>query len=106
MRVLQSGIARDTACCRSPNRTSRKLAIDSSTGAVYAFVAITAVGTNGGTVVTNTVNSHAFTPKTPEAFLYDLDGNLTADGRWTYTWDAENRLMAMQSKILFAYDSQ
>ena len=24
---------------------------------------------------------------------YDADGNLTNDGRWTYTWDAENRLV-------------
>ncbi|MBB5353948.1 hypothetical protein HNR46_004218, partial [Haloferula luteola] len=21
---------------------------------------------------------------------YDADGNLLSDGRWTYTWDAEN----------------
>ena len=29
--------------------------------------------------------------KTPEIFGYDADGNLTSDGRWTYTYDAENR---------------
>ena len=29
--------------------------------------------------------------KTQETFLYDADGNLTNDGRWIYTWDAENR---------------
>ncbi len=27
---------------------------------------------------------------------YDLDGNLVTDGRWTYTWDAENRLTVME----------
>jgi YD repeat-containing protein len=26
---------------------------------------------------------------------YDFDGNLTKDGLWTYTWDAENRLSSM-----------
>ncbi|MES2476469.1 MAG: RHS repeat-associated core domain-containing protein [Verrucomicrobiota bacterium] len=26
---------------------------------------------------------------------YDLDGNLTNDGRWVYTWDGENRLVSM-----------
>ncbi len=31
----------------------------------------------------------------PEAYTYDLDGNLTSDGAWTYTWDAENRLTSM-----------
>ena len=28
---------------------------------------------------------------------YDLDGNLLSDGRWTYTWDGENRLVKMAS---------
>ncbi|TAG10527.1 MAG: RHS repeat-associated core domain-containing protein, partial [Verrucomicrobia bacterium] len=26
---------------------------------------------------------------------YDLDGNLTNDGRWIYTWNGENRLISM-----------
>jgi len=30
-----------------------------------------------------------------QSFTYDLDGNLTHDGIWTYTWDAEGRLVAM-----------
>jgi YD repeat-containing protein len=34
-----------------------------------------------------------FVPKTPETFTYDADGNLLSDGRWNYTWDAENRLV-------------
>ena len=33
--------------------------------------------------------------RTRRVTLYDLDGNLTNDGRWTYTWDGENRLMNM-----------
>jgi RHS repeat-associated protein len=28
---------------------------------------------------------------------YDADGNLLADGRWTYTWDGENRLIKMEA---------
>ena len=36
-----------------------------------------------------------FVPATPEQFAYDSDGNLTSDGRWTYNWDAENRLTDM-----------
>jgi RHS repeat-associated protein len=43
-----------------------------------------------------------------------LDGNLTSDGRWNYTWDAENRLVALvantavgpQQSIKFEYDSK
>jgi len=39
-----------------------------------------------------------FVPKSPEAFAYDLDGNMTSDGRWNYTWDAENRLVKVESR--------
>jgi hypothetical protein len=47
----------------------------------------------GGT--TNPGN--VFVPKTPEVFSHDLDGNLTGDGRWTYTWDGENRLKTVET---------
>ena len=30
---------------------------------------------------------------------YDLDGNLIYDGRWTYTWDGENRLIKMTAPV-------
>ena len=36
-------------------------------------------------------------PQTPENFTYDADGNLSTDGRWSYTWDGENRLVSMTS---------
>jgi RHS repeat-associated protein len=59
-----------------------------------------------------TVTGNAFVPKTQELFAYDTDGNLKSDGRWNYTWDAENRLVTMvantgvgpQSRIDFSYD--
>ena len=41
---------------------------------------------------------HAFVPKTPETLTYDADGNLLSDGRWNYAWDAENRLIGVQSR--------
>ncbi|HEY5910877.1 MAG TPA: RHS repeat-associated core domain-containing protein [Verrucomicrobiae bacterium] len=55
-----------------------------------------------------------FVPQIPEYFGYDADGNLTTDGRWNYTWDAENRLIRMatntsvgpQISLSFEYDSQ
>ncbi|NJO93554.1 MAG: hypothetical protein HC820_02815 [Hydrococcus sp. RM1_1_31] len=40
---------------------------------------------------------------------HDFDGNLISDGTWTYTWDAENRLVVMENgttTLSFAYDSQ
>ena len=39
-----------------------------------------------------------FWPGRVEAPFYDADGNLTQDARWTYTWDAENRLVAMETR--------
>lgn len=56
-----------------------------------------------------------FVPQSPESFTYDDDGNLLSDGQWTYTWDGENRLIAMESrtglpaaakrqKLAFVYD--
>lgn len=56
--------------------------------------------------------------KTPTALTYDEDGNLLNDGRWAYTWDAENRLIQMETtpeaiaathpytKLKFVYDYQ
>ena len=41
------------------------------------------------------------------AFTYDADGNLLSDGRWTYTWDAENRLVGVSdglTSVSNAYD--
>ena len=46
----------------------------------------------------NSVTGNVFVPKTPEQFGYDADGNLTNDGRWTYSWDAENRLINLTSR--------
>jgi RHS repeat-associated protein len=34
-------------------------------------------------------------PPLLQNFSYDADGNLTNDSVWTYTWDAENRLIEM-----------
>jgi RHS repeat-associated protein len=69
-------------------------------------------GTNAD-IITNSVGN-LFVPKTPETFGYDLDGNETNDGRWTMTWDAENRITTFTSisgapspslkKIVCSYD--
>ena len=53
-------------------------------------------GTNDPDVVTTSAG-HVFVAKTPEAFTYDSDGNLLSDGRFAYTWDAENRLVSAQT---------
>jgi RHS repeat-associated protein len=80
------------------------------------------VGPNGEDAVAE-VTRNAYVPQSPEAFTHDADGNLTDDARWHYTWDGENRLIAMETavgaidpngplpasakrKLEFAYDGQ
>jgi len=59
-----------------------------------------------------------YLPPNPEVFVHDDDGNLDEDGKWSYVWDAENRLIEMETlsaavtagadqlKLEFGYDSQ
>ena len=70
-----------------------EMPLNNSTGAVWLTITNIAVLSNytGADVVTNTIGK-LFVPKTAETFSYDLDGNLTNDGRWSYIWDAENRI--------------
>ncbi len=83
--------------------------------AVWNTVTSSAILNNSPTtdLTTNAVGN-VFVPRTPENFVYDADGNLTSDGRWTYTWDPENRLLTVtantavgpQLSINFEYDWQ
>jgi len=91
---------------------------DNSTSAIEITANIHAVnpgaGPNGEDVVSTATKSEIVPPE-EEAFTHDDDGNLTADGKWTYTWDAENRLIAITpksgnealigKKLTFGYDT-
>lgn len=64
-----------------------------------------------------TQNGHVYIPPANFTPTYDLDGNLTSDGEWSYSYDAENRLIkaertqaaqnagAPYRRIEYAYDS-
>ncbi len=59
-----------------------------------------------------------YVPRASETLNYDADGNLLGDGRWIYGWNAEERLISMETqpqavsgipsaqsvKLLFDYD--
>jgi RHS repeat-associated protein len=62
--------------------------------AVWETTIVAASETGGVSAVTG----HLFLARTPQAFTHDEDGNLTADGRWNYFWDAENRLTEMVTR--------
>jgi RHS repeat-associated protein len=85
--------------------TSRKgdyfrgeLAVTNTANPVWLTITNLAVLNNGSNpdIVTNAIG-RTFVSQTPELFYYDADGNLTNDGRWIYTWDAENRLTKVES---------
>ncbi|MEW5977246.1 MAG: RHS repeat-associated core domain-containing protein [Acidobacteriota bacterium] len=97
----------------------KALALDNTAAPVYSQVDIVGVKNEAGPGGEDAVvlkRGNTYLPKTPEVFTHDADGNLTADGRWTYTWDAENRLMAMEAmatvpvaaklELEFAYNYQ
>ena len=69
----------------------RELSVNNASASVWQQVTVTASGEP-------TVTGNLFVPRTPEPFTYDLDGNMTSDGRWNYTWDAENRLVKVESR--------
>ncbi len=69
----------------------RELSVNNAGAPVWLGVTVTSPGEP-------TVTGNLFVPRTPEVFTHDLDGNLTSDGRWTYSWDAENRLIRVQSR--------
>lgn len=95
----------------------REMLFTNSNAPVHPTVEVEAVLPGPGGTASE--DRSVFLPQTPEAFVHDDDGNLTADGRWTYAWDAENRLVGMETRgsvaaafpelkrrIEFAYDSQ
>ncbi|MCL5098588.1 MAG: hypothetical protein M1608_13875, partial [Candidatus Omnitrophica bacterium] len=57
--------------------------LDNSAKAIFPVIKVSTV--YGGN--SSNVYGKMFLPKTPESYTYDLDGNLTSDGRWNYTWD-------------------
>ena len=77
-----------------------ELNADNSASPVWLGVTNVAVLRGAGAGGTDLVASNTgtlFLPQTPETFTHDADGNLTRDGRWTNSWDAENRLIRTES---------
>jgi RHS repeat-associated protein len=72
------------------------VSVDNSASPVYEPIEVTAVKNNPSNDEVSQQQGHRYVAQTPEQYQYDLDGNLTQDGRWQYTWDGENRLIGMQ----------
>jgi RHS repeat-associated protein len=70
--------------------------VNNTNSAVNTSVAVTS------TTPSTSTTRKAFVPKATlngaEQWQYDDDGNLTRDDQWSYTWDAENRLVAIETR--------
>lgn len=93
--------ANDEPTVRGTNGTFYKaLSVSNSTAPVWQAVKVVGVKNNEGPSGDDVVaeqDGSVYVPKTPEQYIYDSDGNLTQDGRWVYTWNGENQLIAMES---------
>lgn len=59
---------------------------------------LTAAGIGGADIQTKR-EGHIYHPRATQDLSYDEDGNLLNDGRWMYGWDAENRLITMETAL-------
>ena len=94
--ILGAGIATNSVTVngqtayRKGEYFRKELSADNTSAALWTNIIVAAAGQTS-------VTGNVFVAKTPETFGYDADGNLTNDGRWTLTWDAENRLTKVES---------
>ena len=66
--------------------------------------------------IVQSVTGRVFVAQSSEAFTHDDDGNMLSDGRFTYTWNGQNRLIKAEEqvcptnrtmrKVEYAYDHQ
>jgi RHS repeat-associated protein len=108
----------DQATTRKGTFYRAELTAANATGPVYIGVTNLSVLNNGSSTndLLRTETGNVFLPQALEQFTYDVDGNLLTDGRWTYAWDGENRLVSLTAntnvptaarlKIELGYDVQ
>ncbi|MBQ4481418.1 MAG: DUF2235 domain-containing protein [Victivallales bacterium] len=89
---------------------SLDIPVDNSSGAVTAAVQVDALKHDGTLDVDlhrRLSGDYAVPAATPEAPTYDLDGNMLSHDGWTYTWNAQDRLVSATkgtTRLEFAYD--
>jgi RHS repeat-associated protein len=89
----------DSAANRYGQYFRKELTVDNGSGPVWQGVTVTAPSETN-------VTGNVYLAPTNEVFGYDYDGNLTNDGRWTYTWDAENRPVTMYTNVAIGVPSE
>ena len=115
--IFVNGLAAD----RHDDYWSAAVTVDNTTASVAEPLTVESLlapnGPEGEVLVGDPLDAGTlFVPQSPENFAYDDDGNLTMDGRWSYSWDAENRLIEQDTlatavtagvsdvRVTYAYD--
>ncbi len=78
---------------RSGKYFSKAVPVDNTSAAKEANLEIHAVkfDVTEDKDIVKTISGKYYVAKTPQTYTYDNDGNMTSDGTWTYTYNAENR---------------
>jgi RHS repeat-associated protein len=74
--------------------------VDNSVAAQHPRITVTGVANGVGPAQEDAVTEvprWAHVPRSPEILVHDADGNRIEDASWRYSWDAENRLVAMET---------
>ncbi|NMC83031.1 MAG: RHS repeat-associated core domain-containing protein, partial [Armatimonadetes bacterium] len=89
----------NTPTARRGDYYRTELAVMNGSAPVWLGVTNVAVLNQGANPdIVASVTGNVFVARSPEICGYDADGNMTNDGRWVFTWDAENRLKQVESK--------
>ncbi len=109
----------DQAAQRDGRAFFAQVPVDNTEGPRLFEVSVLGILEGGGESGSDAISEQSgavFVPAAGVSYSYDSDGNLLSDDRWTYTWNGENRLVAMESseasilsgapvlRLEFAYD--
>jgi RHS repeat-associated protein len=72
---------------------NQELIVPNESSAWRGEVTVLAVKSGNNTIQSAVRLAHL--PLAEQSFIYDLDGNMTDDGLWTYGYDGQNRLIRM-----------
>jgi len=95
----QDNLALYTPTTRQGDYFRGEMLFNNNTGALWFTITNVAVLSNytGADIVTN-IAGNLLLAKNPEAFTYDVDGNLTSDSLWTNVWNGENRRIVIERR--------
>lgn len=90
------------ATARAGELFYKQVPVDNSLSSQKMAIVVTgvknAVGPHGEDAVSQ-ITRTPFVAHNPESFAYDADGNLIDDAQWHYSWNAENRLTALETSV-------